>query len=354
MTTPTPSASVRLTTLPSSASSQTNQAVGVSAGVHAAAPARPPTLSRFSLKQSTRNRLAKIRTFIQSAVAAVTSIIMLYWAGKSWVLSKWTAKKDYLEFCNGKQQTNEALSKECPLEKPPILRRLLPLWHTAEQGKAKTQDQSNKALLFIVLAIILLAVSVVAKRYWCQVLRLAKYRSPEPCKRHRCLTFEHDSHPSILEASCSTIDLSASQLPGSPAAIITNAPNGNLRQRVAYRFQDSLGTFRFKAKSAGNKEIYEFTGVLDADAVYSLISQSAARKYGQPLETTEFYFAPNKAPELSYVGQSILPSTHILRLRICALDGSNNHKEMEMFVVDEQLETDCILAPEFQTTRFCY
>ena len=136
--------------------------------------------------------------------------------------------------------------------------------------------------------------------------------------------------------------------------IITNTPDGELRRRAGYRFQDSLSTFRFKAESADDKETSEFTGTLDVNAVYSLITKSAARKYGQRLESTEFYFAPNKAPELSYVGQFALPSTHILRLRICALNDTNSHREMELFVVDDEFEADFILASGFQKARFCY
>ena len=97
--------------------------------------------------------------------------------------------------------------------------------------------------------------------------------------------------------------------------------------------------------SLDNKSTFELTGVLNANAIYSLISISAARKCGRPLETSEFFFAPSRDPELSYVGQCALPSTVLIRVPVVALDGSGNHEEMELFVVDEEFDTDCVLAP---------
>ena len=403
MKTTTPSATIALATLPISAPCQTNQAMAVPATVHAAAPAHPPIPARFSLLQSARNRLSRITTVI-NFVVTMTGLAICYWTRESWVLSRWTAKKDYLEFCQSQQEKNQTLSQKCnstlntTLEDPPLMKRLLPLWLMDTQVQTESQEQREQAAanswLALVsfsaaVAFILLAMSVITwnRRYQratlshssiirhcsslkakinilltrlCEVFPRAKPSSTEPCDRHNCLTLEHVCHPLTSEislariGSSTTTDSSTLQLPTPSTAVITKTPNSEFRKRVGYRSQDSLTTFRFRAESAGNEGTYEFTGVLDAGAVYSLITKSAARKYGKPLETTEFYFAPNKEPELSYVGQFALPSTQFLRVKPCLLDHSYNNREMELFVVDEKLDTDCILAPEFQTARFCY
>ena len=343
----------------------------------ALAPAHPPVRHRIPFSIQSAKRIITIIAAVVVFAVTVSGITVYVWtkdgltasdealklSDKALRLAEWTAKKDFYILCQSQQQTGQPLSENCTSilstmpEGPPLTKRSLSLWPTVKRAQTQSQDQSKQDLASSLLVFALLSIAVALiflfiRRY--QVFARAEYRGLKSCKRHRCLTLEHDSHPSALEASRPVIGLSAPQLPIYSTVIRTSKPEGELRRRAGYRFQDSLSTFRFKAESADNKEPYEFTGVLNAKSVYSLISTSAARKYGQLLESTEFYFAPNKAPELSYVGQFALPSTRLLRIRICALDGSNSHREMELFVVDEEFETDCILASGFQKARFCY
>lgn len=408
MATIAPSASIAFATLPSppvsSTSSQINQAAPVSTAIHASASAHSPGCAQTSSFQYAKKILPKITAVIVFAVT-VPGIAVIVWtkqgldvSNKSLKLAQWTAKKDYFEFCQNQQQTTQTLSQECNsilrtmLEEPPLLKRLLGLRFTAKRGHALSQDQSkqdspNSLLIYVPLiiaaVIILLAVSGILTNVdrqraivynnaitghssilkaktkqlltrLCQVLPRVEFRRTKPHDRHRCLTFEHDCHLHASEASSTAVGSSAVELPISSTATITEIPNGELRQRIRYRPQDTPSTFRFKAMSPDNKGTFELTGVLDANALYSLISISAARKCGRPLETTEFFFARNQEPVLSYVGQFALPSTDLLRLPLFALDGSGTHKEMELFVVDEEFDTDCVLAPGFEAATFGY
>ncbi|OQU97677.1 hypothetical protein CLAIMM_03572 isoform 2 [Cladophialophora immunda] len=179
----------------------------------------------------------------------VTSIAVIAWTKrgldigkKSLELAAWTAKKDFLEFCQTQLQAAQPLSAECNstltsvLHAPPMWKRFLGVIVIATQNQTLRDRISTDDSLSVQDAVgLTIKRALIVLCTVASIVMLARRRSANSHDQRRCLTVEHVCDLHAIETSSAAVDESAVTVANPTRATATgrSTTNNGLPRRRA-------------------------------------------------------------------------------------------------------------------------
>ena len=307
------------------------------------------TTSQGSLPHAQRFPLERIKRLVSTGTAivlfgiAVPGVAVIVWtkqsldiSNKSLSLAQWTAKKDFFEFC----QTQQAVSPECnsilgtPLERPPLLKRLLSLDLGTAQGEIEGLRQQPFVPSFTCYVLFAVAACIVllALSEFCKIVyrfRVATHIIP--------VTEQNQFLESRVERLHTNLSQPSTGVRPREIQTLKYRPSGNSWSLRSVHLQVGPASLGANGRM--------LTARIVAAAPRSFICETAARKLEHPIYPTKSYFARAQHRLGTYrLVPACFQPIRILKLPIVALDGTKSYKQVEFEVVEAVLNgADCVL-----------